>query len=80
MSALPSQVTFAAVRPSGALVSRVDPIAHADYYLRLTEAGGFEWVQEPDAATAFPSMRDATRMAMRLPSGQRAFSVPAEHH
>ena len=30
------------------------------------------------AATPFPSMRDAMRMAMRLPSGLRAFGLPLE--
>lgn len=80
MSALQAPSSFAAVRPTGALVSKVDPIAHADRYLQITAAGRLEWVADPDAATPFPSMRDATRMAMRLPAGQRAFGIPAQHH
>jgi hypothetical protein len=65
---------------TGAIVSKVDPIAHADRFLHVTDAGVFEWVGDPEAATPFASMREATRMALRLPSGQRAFGVPAQHH
>jgi len=61
-------------------VSKVDPIAHADRYLHLIDGGGFEWVMTPEDATPFASMREATRMALRLPSNQRAFGVPVTHH
>jgi hypothetical protein len=64
---------------AGAIVSKVDPIAHVDRYLHVTD-GGFEWVGDPEAATPFASMREAARMAVRLPSGQRAFGIPAQHH
>jgi hypothetical protein len=47
-------------------------------YLRMTPAGRREWVADPAAATEFASMRDATRMAMRLPSGERAYGLPLE--
>ena len=80
MSMIESSARFANARPSGALVARVDPVAHADRYLHLTEAGGFEWVLDPQAATPFASMREATRMAMRVPAQQRAFGVPRELH
>ena len=62
-----------------ALVSRVDPVAHTACYLLVTDGGALEWVGDPGAATPFASMREAARMAVRLPSGQRAFGVPAEH-
>jgi hypothetical protein len=80
MSAIEFPSSFVAARPAGALVSKVDPIAHTDQFLHLTDAGGFEWVMDPDQATPFASMREATRMAIRLPAGQRAFGVPAQHH
>jgi hypothetical protein len=64
---------------AGALVSKVDPVAHTDRYLHVTDGGAFEWVGDPGAATPFASLREATRMASRLPSGQRAFSVPLRH-
>ncbi|MGZ3274855.1 MAG: hypothetical protein ACXU82_17625 [Caulobacteraceae bacterium] len=80
MSMMPSPSAFAGARLAGAVVSKVDPIAHADRYLRLTETGACEWVLDPDAATPFASMREAARMAVRLPAGQRAFGVPIQHH
>jgi hypothetical protein len=65
--------TFAA----GALVSRpcLDPRAHAQY-LQRTPGGEVRWTDDPDVATAFGSMRDAMREAMRLPSTLRAFALP----
>jgi hypothetical protein len=74
------QTAFQAVRPCGALVSKVDPVAHADRFLHLTEAGAYEWVVDPEQATPLPSMREAVRMAVRLPSSQRAFGVPVQAH
>jgi len=47
----------------------------ADQYLLLT-AKGAAWTTDPLAATAFESMREATRAAMRLPSAVRAFGMP----
>jgi hypothetical protein len=64
---------------TGAIVSKVDPIAHADRYLHVTDIGSFEWVGDPQAATPFASMREAARMAVRLPATQRAFGVPLHH-
>ncbi|HVI33572.1 hypothetical protein [Phenylobacterium sp.] len=49
-----------------------------DRYLLVSAAGQTEWVDDPQAATAFPSMREAMRMAMRLPAGLRAFGLPRE--
>jgi hypothetical protein len=60
-----------------ALVTRAisAPNPH-DAYLLLTPLGQAEWVDDPKAATAFDSMREATRAAMRLPSAFRAYSLP----
>jgi hypothetical protein len=47
-------------------------------YLRLEPNGVPAWVSDPAMATAFDSMREAARMALRLPSGERAFGMPLE--
>ena len=39
---------------------------------------GSSWVADPLAATAFPSMREAARAALRLPASVRAFGLPRE--
>ncbi|MDE2488592.1 MAG: hypothetical protein KGO51_14455 [Alphaproteobacteria bacterium] len=44
-------------------------------YLQLTPGGQAAWTLDAAAATAFPSMREATRAAMRLPSSIKAFSL-----
>ncbi len=44
-------------------------------YLQLSETGAMSWVRDPMAATSFPSMRDATRMAVRLPARLRAYGL-----
>jgi hypothetical protein len=61
----------------GAVVSKSDP-GRPSEYLRLGEAGAMSWVQDPTAATPFPSLRDATRVALRLPAKLRAFGLPLE--
>lgn len=61
--------------PAPAIVARTHPGEEASY-LRLAPTGQFDWVDRPAAATAFSSMREATRMAMRLPSSFRAFGLP----
>lgn len=63
-----------ATRP--ALVSR-SPLRPADpeQYLQLRE-GAPCWTGDPAAATRFASLREATREALRLPAGVRAFGVP----
>ncbi len=64
--------------PAPALVARTGP-DHGDPrdYLLISAHGHPQWVADPFAATAFESMREATRMAMRLPSDLRAFGLPA---
>ena len=47
-------------------------------YLRLTPNGAKVWVADPAMATAFESMREAARMALRLPAVERAFGMPLE--
>lgn len=47
-------------------------------YLQWGGRGDPNWVADPASATAFPSLRDATRAATRLPSGLRAFGLPRE--
>jgi len=61
----------------GAVVSKSGPSQSSpDEYLRLSEDGAMSWVHDPVAATSFPSMRDATRMALRLPAKLRAYGMP----
>jgi len=67
------------LQPSGnpALVSRAGNGAGApDQYLLLASDGATRWTTDLATATAFESMREATRAAMRLPSAIRAFGVP----
>lgn len=78
MSALQTAQVFAGASLPGALVSRVDPFAHESRYLQITPAGALQWVSAPEAATPFESMREAMRMATRLPAAQRAFGIPCE--
>ena len=47
-----------------------------DEFLRLSPAGEAQWTSDLDAATAFTSMREATRAALRLPASLRAFGLP----
>ena len=62
--------------PHPAVVSRSTPSAHArDQYLLMTD-GAPAWTEDVAAATAFDSMREATRAAMRLPGALRAYSLP----
>jgi len=59
-----------------AIVSRRDADATAPgRYLQLTAAGA-KWIDDPAAATAFDSMREAFRAAVRLPAALRAYGVP----
>ena len=48
-----------------------------DQYLRLTPEGLPSWTESLETATAFESMREATRAALRLPGALRAFGLPA---
>ena len=47
-----------------------------EYLVR--ETGRTEWAPAAQAAARFQTFRDATRAAMRLPSGLRAYALPAE--
>lgn len=47
-----------------------------EYLVR--ETGRAEWALNAQAAARFQTFRDATRAAMRLPSGLKAFALPAE--
>jgi|EndMetStandDraft_2_1072991.scaffolds.fasta_scaffold2171833_1 hypothetical protein len=49
-----------------------------DRYLFVTSTGAPLWIEDPEAATAFASMREAARMAMRLPAALRAFGMPRD--
>jgi hypothetical protein len=70
----------AAVHPgSPALVAKADP-AHCEAFLKILGAGEAVWTPDPQEATAFASMREAMRMAIRLPAGLRAYGVPATSH
>lgn len=61
-----------------AVVARTDPARETERYLLVMPAGRSIWVEDPEAATAFASMREATRMAMRLPAWERAYGLPRE--
>ena len=60
-----------------ALVSRTEvrPGVPASYLL-LTPAGAADWTVDPRHATTFASLREAARMALRLPASVRAYGVP----
>ena len=63
--------------PHLAIVSRCDPATDgAERYLRLTEGGAPLWIDDPEAATAFESLREAQRAATRLPASLRAYGMP----
>jgi hypothetical protein len=70
-------VAFTPPQLAQALVSRTDarPGAPASYLI-LSETGQSGWTADPQAATAFASMREAMRMAMRLPASIRAYGLP----
>jgi hypothetical protein len=60
-----------------AFVARIaDYASDGPAYLRLSDDGVSEWVARQSEATAFISMREATRHATRLPARLRAFGVP----
>ena len=59
-----------------ALVARTEASDGATYLLMA--AGAPQWVRDPFAASTFASMREATRMALRLPSGLRAYGLPRD--
>ena len=66
-----------AIAHTAAVVAKSDAADHSDY-LHFTPAGRAEWVDRPEAATVFASMREAMRAAMRLPAAIRAYGLPLE--
>ena len=70
MSLAPDALTHPALVSRANLRDRDEPS-----YLQLTPTGQTAWTPDAAAATAFPSMREATRAAMRLPANLRAFSL-----
>ena len=70
---MPKQDTLTAT-PS-ALVTRAPVTGGGEQYLMLTASGQYAWTSDPRMATAFPSMREAARMAIGLPSALRAFGL-----
>jgi len=68
------------IRPlqTPAVVSR--PPIHAREPIRYLVASdaAAQWTDDPLAATAFASMREAARAALRLPSAVRAFGLPLQ--
>jgi len=44
-------------------------------FLAISPSGEHDWVQDPSRATPFPSVREATRLALRLPSRFRAYGL-----
>lgn len=63
----PAVVARAPVRPS-----------EPNQYLRVTADASESWTLDPAAATAFASMREAARAALRLPGALRAFGLPLQ--
>lgn len=61
-----------------AIVARTTMGMDKPCYLQWPTVGSPNWVPHPAAATTFPSMREATRAATRLPSSLRAFGLPRE--
>lgn len=61
-----------------ALVTRPVNAAEAAKYLQVDADGVLQWVADPAKATAFASMREAARMALRLPAAMRAFGLPRD--
>lgn len=61
-----------------AIVSRPVRKAEGPKYLWVNPTGAMLWVADPAEATAFSSMREAARMALRLPASELAFGLPRE--
>jgi hypothetical protein len=72
-------------------MSELTPVSHAaivarrqldpgapDQYLQLSTECPPRWTSDPEAATAFASMREAARAAARLPSAICAYGLPRD--
>lgn len=44
-------------------------------FLAISPTGDHDWVADPSRATPFETVREATRLAMRLPSRLKAFGL-----
>lgn len=59
-----------------AVVSRAQAIhPNRDSYLVVRGEGDYAWTEDPQLATTFDNMRDATRAALRLPASLKAYSL-----
>lgn len=65
--------------PHAAVVARrqLDPKAPGQY-LQLSIECPPRWTNDPEAATAFESMREAARAAARLPAAVCAYGLPRD--
>ncbi|MFO1015904.1 MAG: hypothetical protein U1E50_19295 [Caulobacteraceae bacterium] len=61
-----------------ALVARNDRVHDHELYLLMTPEGRPAWVNDPETATPFETLREATRMATRLPASAQAYGVPLD--
>jgi hypothetical protein len=63
--------------PHPAIVARrqLDPRSPGEY-LQLSTEFPPRWTSDPEAATAFASMREALRAAARLPAAVCAYGMP----
>jgi hypothetical protein len=60
-----------------AIVSRGGALSgESERYLVLCPDGRSDWTSDPQCATAFVSMREAARMAFRLPANLKAYGLP----
>lgn len=59
-----------------AVVARTSP--QGMEYLVESAKGRDEWNMSSQTAAKFENLREATRAALRLPSGLKAFAMPAE--
>jgi hypothetical protein len=70
---MPNRDTFTTQQM--AVVSRATgAAAFGDRYLVVAN-GRYDWTADPRLATTFESMREAARMALKLPSTLRAFGL-----
>lgn len=65
----------AATTPRCAIVARFEGDESHEKYLRVERDDVF-WETDSARATPFPSLREASRAAFRLPSAWRAFGLP----
>ena len=59
-----------------AVVARTSP--QGMQYLVLDAKGRDDWNMSSASAAKYETLREATRAALRLPSGLKAFALPAE--